>query len=101
MIVGKLSSKLSLYSISHIPLTLDFVIKTLYLPDPKIYNEKELLLLVAAGDELAFQLIFDHYHSYINFVALRLTGNVAMAENIIQDTFVKVWINRKTLVEKK
>lgn len=64
-----------------------------------LYNEPDLLSRIADGDQQAFQMLVDRYQPYINFVALRLTGNEAMAEDIIQDAFVKVWLHRKKLPE--
>ncbi|MCD0486833.1 RNA polymerase sigma factor [Pedobacter sp. MC2016-14] len=58
---------------------------------------KELLQKVAAGDEYAFAQLFDLYRPNIYSTALRLTGEVFIAEEIAQDAFLKVWLNRLTL----
>lgn len=57
----------------------------------------ELLQLVAAGDELAFRNLFDRYRPNIYTTALRFTNNDWMAEDIVQDTFVKVWLEKDSL----
>lgn len=60
-------------------------------------NEKELLSRIAAGDETAFRTIYDTYRRKIYAYTLRLTESEAIADDIIQDVFMKVWLNRKSL----
>lgn len=55
------------------------------------------LIKVSNGDEAAFRTLFDTYRPNIYTTALRITDNEWMAEDIVQDTFVKVWINRHLL----
>ena len=57
----------------------------------------ELLQKVAAGDEIAFAKMFDLYRPNIYSTALRITGADFIAEEIAQDTFLKVWLNRSGL----
>lgn len=57
----------------------------------------ELLQRVAAEDELAFKSLFDTFRPNIYTTALRFTNNEWMAEDIVQDTFVKVWLNKQLL----
>ncbi|MDF2850013.1 MAG: hypothetical protein K0S31_698 [Sphingobacterium multivorum] len=56
-----------------------------------------LLQRVADGDHDAFQELFDIYRPNIYTTALRVAGNEWIAEDIVQDTFVKVWLNRDQL----
>lgn len=56
-----------------------------------------VLKQVGDGDESAFRSLFDTYRPNIYTTALRVTNNEWMAEDIVQDTFVKVWINRHLL----
>lgn len=56
-----------------------------------------ILTKISEGDEKAFRTLFDTYRSNIYTTALRISDNEAMAEDIVQDTFVKVWINRHLL----
>ena len=60
-------------------------------------NEKELLSGIAAGDAIAFRQLYDTYRPKIYSYALRLTENETMADDIIQDVFMKVWVNRQSL----
>lgn len=64
-----------------------------------IYDEKELIGRVAAGDEQAFTTIFNAYHNQLGEFVYLLTRSSVMTEEIIQDVFVKVWMNRQTLTE--
>ena len=60
-------------------------------------NEKELLEKIAAGDETAFKDLFHLWRDKLYFFVLRITHSPAMAEDILQDVFVKIWTNRATL----
>jgi RNA polymerase sigma-70 factor (family 1) len=62
-----------------------------------LHNEKELLYQIAQGNESAFRIFFDHYTPQIFTFVERLTKSRADAEEIVQDTFMKVWTNRETL----
>jgi len=58
---------------------------------------KELLLLSSRGDTDAFTRLFHlHKHKLYSFL-LRLTGSPQMSEDIIQDIFTKIWMQRQQL----
>ncbi|MBV4360616.1 RNA polymerase sigma factor [Pinibacter aurantiacus] len=60
-------------------------------------DEKELLTCIAAGDEAAFRQIFHaHYNKLASFVQ-KLTKSHSTTEELVQDVFVKVWLNRSEL----
>lgn len=60
-------------------------------------DEKELLLLVAAGDEQAFRkLVLDYSGLVFKFIYQHLEDR-PLAEEIVQDIFVKLWLTRETL----
>jgi RNA polymerase sigma-70 factor (ECF subfamily) len=63
------------------------------------YNEQKLIQLVAQSDEIAFGRLFDHYRNKIYTVALNLTHSTTVAEEIVEDVFLKVWSRRSTLNE--
>lgn len=67
------------------------------LPKEAPHNEKELLRLTAAGDEMAFRLLFDTYRNKIFFYILRMTESRQAAEDVLQDVFLKIWQERTTL----
>src|SRR5438309_11505324 len=47
----------------------------------------------AAGDRPAAERLYDAYASRIYGLGLVMLGNEASAEDLVQDTFVKVWRN--------
>jgi RNA polymerase sigma-70 factor (ECF subfamily) len=66
-------------------------------PTERLYNENALLERVAQGDESAFRIVFDHYRDAIFAFALKVTRHESIAEEIVQDVFLKIWINRSGL----
>jgi len=60
-------------------------------------NERELLEKIATGDESAFKDLFHVWRDKLYFFVLRITHSPAMAEDILQDVFVKIWTNRASL----
>lgn len=56
-----------------------------------------LLEKIQNRDESAFTQLFDLYRSKIYTTALRITKDEWVAEEILQDTFLKIWIAREQL----
>lgn len=67
------------------------------LPNDTIYNEKELIELIAKGDEVAFANLVTNYKNRIYSIAFKLTKSNVIAEEIVQDVFLKIWLKRATL----
>jgi RNA polymerase sigma-70 factor (family 1) len=63
------------------------------------YNEKELLQRVASGDQNAFSALFYRYHQELAAYVLRLTRSISLTEEIVQDTFLKLWVGKERLPE--
>lgn len=61
------------------------------------YNEKELLSLVAAGDEAAFAKLFHQWQGFLSTHIFRITESRSITEEIIQDVFLKLWMTRESL----
>jgi RNA polymerase sigma-70 factor (ECF subfamily) len=61
-------------------------------------REKDLLRRASRGDEAAFTELFYAYHNRLGAYVCRLTGSLQLAEEIVQDVFMKVWSNRENLV---
>ena len=53
-------------------------------------NDAELTRLAAEGDAAAFDEIYSRYRRVVYSIALRMTGNLADAEDLTQDSFVSV-----------
>jgi RNA polymerase sigma-70 factor (family 1) len=66
-------------------------------PAPDISNQKDLLQRIAAGDTAAFTALFDAYKDRIYTIALRLTDSQHIAEEIVQDVFLRIWVKRENL----
>lgn len=62
-------------------------------------KEKTLLCKVAAGDEHAFAELFANYHQLLGSFIMRLIKSEELTQEIVQDVFLKIWINRGVLAE--
>jgi RNA polymerase sigma-70 factor (family 1) len=61
-------------------------------------NSTSLLNQIAAGDEQAFRQLFEQYSHKVFVFALRLTRSQSVAEEIVQDVFLKIWLHRQELI---
>src|SRR6185437_9674254 len=57
-------------------------------------NENELLARLAYGDEKAFGIIFHHYRPKIYAYAFHLCRDPHLADELVQETFLKCWLHR-------
>ena len=62
-------------------------------------NEKNLVLQVAEGDEKAFEELFYAYHNQLGSYVLGWTKSISVTEEVVQDVFLKIWMNREALKE--
>jgi len=69
------------------------------LPACQTYKEKELLLRIAKGDERAFTLFYEHYYNVLRPFIVRNVSTAQSADEILQLTFLRVWLNRHKLEE--
>lgn len=67
----------------------------------KLHNESEVLRRIANDDEQAFAQLFNAYSNQIGEYIQLLTGSRTATEEIVQETFLKIWLNRKTLPQIK
>lgn len=63
----------------------------------QVYDEQELLKSIAQGDEAAFARLFDAWRDKLFFFTLRITQSHQQAEDLVQDVFLKLWLNRSSL----
>ncbi len=62
-------------------------------------DEKHLGGRLKTGDEKAFEEIFKKYREKVFYFALRYYNSAEDAENIVQDVFIKLWDERKGIIE--
>jgi RNA polymerase sigma-70 factor (ECF subfamily) len=62
-------------------------------------NLKSLVTEVAYGNQKAFRALFDLYSPKIFSFAFKLTRCGSTAEEVVQEVFIKIWINRATLTD--
>lgn len=58
------------------------------------YTDHTLLLRMAAGEEEAFNLLFNKYWDKVYSTVLVLTKSNLLAEDIAQEVFLRMWQNR-------
>lgn len=63
------------------------------------YDEKELLARIANGDEEAFYNFYSHYAPRLRTYIRQFTHSPNDAEELIQETFMRVWLARDKLPE--
>jgi RNA polymerase sigma-70 factor (family 1) len=63
------------------------------------YDEPALFRRIAEGDEAAFRQIFHYYNNKLFPVVVSLVRSESDAREIIQEVFIKYWLNRTSLAE--
>lgn len=61
------------------------------------FNKPNDLERLIKGDELAFRHVFDQYSGRIYRLAFRFLKNAEQSEEIVQETFIKLWTSRQRL----
>ncbi len=59
------------------------------------YSEEELVLMLQNKDQIAFSYLYDNYAGALTGVISRMVDDVQLTEDILQETFVKIWNNFK------
>lgn len=57
------------------------------------YSEEELVLQLQNRDQQAFSYLYDNYSGALNGVIVRLVDDSTLAEDILQEAFLKIWNN--------
>lgn len=60
---------------------------------PNSRDEAALIARMRAGDESAMADLYDRYSGVVYGVALRVLGNTATAEDLLQEVFLQLWRN--------
>ncbi|ATL46060.1 hypothetical protein COR50_02155 [Chitinophaga caeni] len=61
------------------------------------FDEKQLLALLAQGSEYAFTELFSRYRGKVYNLASKFLRSNAMAEEVVQDVFLKCWLKRSEM----
>ena len=57
----------------------------------KEWSDEQLIAQVARGDTAAYEMLYDRYCSAVMGLALKITGDRSLAEEVVQETFWRVW----------
>lgn len=71
------------------------------LQSTKTYSEQELLLSLRNGDQAALSYLYDYYGGALKNVILNMIKDEGLCEDILQETFLKIWNNIKLYDENK
>ncbi|TXH60258.1 MAG: sigma-70 family RNA polymerase sigma factor, partial [Bacteroidia bacterium] len=71
------------------------------LNEPLNYNDYNLKNEIAAGNEAAFKILFERYHKRLFQYVFKLVKSNEIAEELVMDVFVKIWLARNTVPEIK
>jgi RNA polymerase sigma-70 factor (ECF subfamily) len=63
------------------------------LSDTIKYSEEELVLRLQNRDQQAFSYLYDNYAAALNGIIYRMVEDRELAEDILQEAFVKIWNN--------
>jgi RNA polymerase sigma-70 factor (family 1) len=58
---------------------------------PDTYYEQSVIQRLQKGDSDAFLELYNHYHSALYHYVLRFVKSPAIAEDVLQDVFLKIW----------
>lgn len=64
-------------------------------------DDLELIILVSDDDHAAFSMLYKRYWQKVYGVAREMTRSGELAEEVVQEVFIKVWTNRKRLPDVK
>ncbi len=62
-----------------------------------LHTEKELLLKLRGGDSFAFEVLFYKFSGKIKGFATKMVPTQIDPEEIVQEVFVKIWLQRETI----
>lgn len=62
-------------------------------------DQSKLLYELSQGNELAFTKLYNEYKNVVFSNALKITKSRMLAEEVVQDVFLKIWQNHENLAE--
>jgi RNA polymerase sigma-70 factor (ECF subfamily) len=67
------------------------------LPELSQYEERDLLLQIAEGDESAFAIMVKKYSGLLFTYLIKLTKDRDIASDVVQDIFTQLWLTHESL----
>lgn len=64
-------------------------------------NDTDLVVKITRSSERAFRELYERYHRQMYYVAKKYVKEPSLAEDAVQDIFVKLWENRGSLDSSK
>lgn len=65
------------------------------------HSDKQLFNEVSIGDERAFRILYNRYYQRMYSFACKVVKSSHVAEEIIQEVFIRLWEQRELLSEVK
>ena len=66
--------------------------------EESLQNEQTIIQKAAGGDRVAYSCLYAHYYAVLYKSIAFINRSDTDTHEILQDTFVKIWISRETLV---
>ena len=63
--------------------------------------DREVLVRVAAGELDALEMLYDRYRTMAYSIALRITADASLSEDVVQDAFLGAWRNAGRYAESR
>ncbi len=63
---------------------------------PERLSDEILVIQVARGNSLALEALYDRYASIVLGISLKVIGDQALAEDVLQETFWRLWQSAST-----
>lgn len=54
-------------------------------------SDQEFINRLKTRDKVAFERVYDHYSGALYGIVLKITGSEALAEDVLQSAFLKIW----------
>src|SRR5579872_1503917 len=70
-----------------------------FMSDDLQYDEVMLVSELSAGNEEAFEKLYDHYVHGLKGFVIKFVKSSELAEDLTQEVFIKVWENRDQLAK--
>ena len=76
-----------------------FLVFAITASGPEPASDQSLMRRLAARDDKALEELYDRYSRLVFSVLLRITGRAELAEELLQETFLRLWRNAESYRE--